>query len=107
MENNQLYSPERIYHLRQGKYSDNIRYAQMKRVFAVFKSEPKTMLMASIETGVLRANICRYVAEWELQGRIAIYRKGLCPITKYRAGFYTTNPAIFPKLCRTTKDKTE
>ena len=38
--------------------------AQMQRVFAALYRQPKTMLMASIETGILRANICRYVAEW-------------------------------------------
>ncbi|MDD4672188.1 MAG: hypothetical protein PHI03_04580 [Bacteroidales bacterium] len=65
--------------------------AQMKRVFAAFYSQPKTMLMVSIETGILRANICRYVAKWHKQNRIAMVRKGICPISKHRAGFYTTN----------------
>lgn len=23
-------------------------------------------------------------------------RKGICPISKHRAGFYTTNPELFP-----------
>ena len=38
---------------------------QMTKVFKAFYSHPKTMLMVSIETGILRANICRYVAFWE------------------------------------------
>jgi len=91
MESNQLNSP---LHKRQGK--DTHFQAQMKRVFAALYRQPKTMLMVSIETGILRANICRYVAEWEKENRICIVRKGICPISKHRAGFYTTNPDLFP-----------
>lgn len=65
---------------------------QRKTIFAAFYRQPKTMLMVSIETGILRANICRFIAELEKQGRIKLVRKGICPITKHRAGFYTTNP---------------
>ena len=25
-------------------------------------------------------------------------RKGICPISKHRAGFYTTNPDLFPAI---------
>jgi hypothetical protein len=72
--------------------------AQKQRVFTAFLRHPKTMLMVSIETGILRANICRYVAKWEKENRICIVRKGICPISKHRAWFYTTNPAIAKSL---------
>lgn len=72
--------------------------AQMQRVFAALYRQPKTMLMVSIETSILRANICRYVAEWEKENRICIVRKGICPISKHRAGFYTTNPELLPAI---------
>ena len=94
MESNQLNSPKVFSHKGQGK--DNHFETQMKRVFEAFKRKPSTMLMVSIETGILRANICRYVAEWEKENRICIVRKGICPISKHRAGFYTTNPDLFP-----------
>jgi len=71
---------------------------QMQRVFAALYRKPKTMLMVSFETGILRANICRYVAVWRKQSRICIVRKGICPISKHRAGFYTTNPDLFPSV---------
>jgi len=73
-------------------------YPQMQRVFAALSRQPKTMLMVSIETGILRANICRYVAEWGKENRICIVRKGICPISKHRAGFYATNPDLFPAI---------
>lgn len=76
MESNQLNSPKVFSH----------------------KGQPKTMLMVSIETGILRANICRYVAEWEKENRICIVRKGICQISKHRAGFYITNPELFPAI---------
>lgn len=70
---------------------DTYFQAQMKRVFIAFYRQPKTMLMVSIETGILRANICRYVAVWERLGYIKLIEINICPISKHRAGFYTTN----------------
>lgn len=82
---------------------DNHFRGQMQRVFLALYKNPKTMLMVATETGILRANICRYIAEWERLNCIRIYRKGICPITKHRAGFYTTNPELFPEInaCKT------
>jgi hypothetical protein len=103
MESNQLNSPKVFSHKGQGK--DKHFQAQMERVFAALYRLPKTMLMVSIETGILRANICRYVAEWEKENRICIVRKGICPISKHRAGFYTTNPELFPAIVEPSKPK--
>ena len=79
-----------------GQGKDTHFQAQKQRVFTAIYRQPKTMLMVSIETGILRANLCRYFAEWEKENRICIVRKGICPISKHRAGFYTTNPELFP-----------
>lgn len=81
-----------------GQGKDKHFQAQMQRVFVAFYKQPKTMLMVSIETDILRANICRYVAKWEKQNCIRIVRKSICPISKHRAGFYTTNPELFPAI---------
>lgn len=67
---------------------------QMRTVYKSFSERPKTMLMVSVETGILRANICRYISEWEKENRICIVRKELCPITKHRAGFYYTGKEV-------------
>lgn len=71
---------------------------QMKKVFAAFYKQPKTMLTVSIETGILRANICRYVAKWRKRNCIRVEKYGICPISKHRAGYYTTNPENFPAI---------
>jgi len=95
MEINQLNSPKVFSHKGQGK-STHFK-AQMKRVFAALYRQPKTMLMVSIETGILRANICRYVAKWRKESRIKTIRKGVCPISKSTGvQFLTTNPDLFP-----------
>ena len=69
--------------------------AQMTKVFLAFKRKPSTMLMVSVETGILRANICRYVAKWQKREKMHLLNKSLCPITKHRAGYYTTNTNLF------------
>ncbi len=78
--------------LHKGQSKNTHFEAQIERVFAALYGQPKTMLMVSIETGILRANICRFVAEWKKENRIYKFQQGICPISKHRAGFYTTNP---------------
>lgn len=77
-------------HKRQPK--DSHYKAQMKKVFKAFYEQPKTMLMVDRETGVNRANICRYVAMMRKENRITLVREGICKISKHRAGYLTTNP---------------
>lgn len=86
-------SPERVY--LQGK--DKHFEAQMKIVKRAFYKAPKTMLMVSVETGIMRSNITRFVAEWKKQNRMKIVKIGICPISK-RTGvqYLTTNPDLFP-----------
>jgi hypothetical protein len=80
----------------QGKNS--VFAAQMKIVFAAFRKAPKTMYMASVETGIERANICRYVAKWKRSQKLVIVKNDFCEISKYRADYYTTAPDLFTKI---------
>lgn len=70
--------------------------AQYLTVYKAFKEYPKTMLDVSLETGILRANICRYVADMEDKGIIKLLYKSDDKHTKFMAGYYTTNNALFP-----------
>ena len=70
---------------------------QFNRVRKAFYKAPKTMLMVSNETGILRANICRYVRKLRQSDNIAEVKKGLCKISNHRAGYLTTDPDQFPK----------
>jgi len=69
--------------------------AQMRIVFKSFYEQPKTMLMVSTETGILRANICRYVAKWRQFNKVEPVKKDYCKITKHLANYLTTNPDLF------------
>jgi hypothetical protein len=61
--------------------------SQRKAVLRAFR-EPKTMLQVSFETGILRANITRFVSEFQRDGRIIRIKNGICPISKHPAGLY-------------------
>ena len=64
---------------------------RMKRVFAAFKRKPSTMLTVSIETDILSANICRYVAKWQKSKSVHLLKQGLCKVSKHRSGYYITD----------------
>lgn len=71
------------------------KFREQKKIVArSFSIVPKTMLQVSIETGVLRANICRFIAQWQREDAITLIRMGICPISKHRAGFYCINKDI-------------
>ena len=80
------------------KHKDTHFQTQKKQVFAAFRKQPKTMLMVATETNILRANICRYVSEMRKTNSIRFVEIGICPISKHRAGFFTTNMAIVEPL---------
>jgi len=70
---------------------------QTRRTFEAFRERPKTMLEVATETGILRGNICRYVATFEKHNKITIVKEGPCPISKHKAKFYSTDPKYFPR----------
>jgi hypothetical protein len=92
MENNQRTAQKSF---EKGRGKDKHFEVQMKRVFMAFKRKPSTMLMVSIETGILRANICRYVATWKKSNKIQLFKQGLCKVSKHRAGYYSTDTNLF------------
>jgi hypothetical protein len=89
--------------LNKGLSKDKEFKQQLKIVFEAFYSRPATMLMISKETGIYRANICRYVAKYRKQGAIFLIKKGLCPISKHPASFLTTNPELFTPIVEQLK----
>lgn len=76
---------------------DLTKRAQMKRTFHAFKIQPKTMKMVSVETGIDRSNICRYVAKLEKKDKITVVKTASCEITKHKAKYYSTDPRYFPE----------
>jgi hypothetical protein len=74
----------------------NTKHLQFKQTFAEYFKEPQTMKMVSVKTGIDRANICRYNRVMRKGELIKIVKVGICPVTKHRANYYTTNPQLFP-----------
>ena len=71
--------------------------AQLLVVYNALKEKPMTMMDLAVETGIMRANICRHIAKLESQWKIAIIRKRRCIITGEMVNEYTANPELFPK----------
>lgn len=70
---------------------------QLIRVFNSLLESPKTMWEASVNSGVVRANVCRHVATLRKQKRVAVIRKRPCKISGHLAGELTANPELFPR----------
>lgn len=81
-----------------GQDKDKHFETQYQIVYQSFKECPKTMLQVSLETGILRANICRYIDDMKDKGLVQEVRKGRCPYTHYVAGYYSTDPRLFVNL---------
>ena len=78
-------------------FSDKDNYkSQYSKVLEAF-STPKTMLMVARETGIERANICRYVQRAVEIGVLFFVSYSLCAITLHKAGFYTTDKSLVHK----------
>ena len=80
-----------------GQNPDDYFKSQMKIAFEAFHKSPKTMLMVSVETGIMRASICRYVSEWRENDKIQLVKTGLCKVSNHEAGYLTTNQELFPE----------
>ena len=70
---------------------------QFQRVFDEYYKQPFTMKMVSVQCNIDRANVCWYNRDLRRLERIKAVRKGICPITRHQAIYWTTNPDFFPK----------
>lgn len=72
--------------------------SQNEIAFEAFIEKPRTMLMVSEETGISRANLCRYVSLWLKSNSIHTVGLGLCDISNCPATILTMNPNLISKL---------
>jgi predicted transcriptional regulator of viral defense system len=92
MNKNITTSPQQKRHAEDTKFE-----SQYKRVSRALFRQMQTMLMAQEATGVRRANICRIIARLRRENKLYLVRKGVCTVSKARAGYYTTNAALWLK----------
>lgn len=72
-----------------------MRATQEQQFKKYFNRGVFTMKQVSEKTKIDRANVCRYVGKMKRRNSIYLVRKGVCPITKDIAGFYTTNYDLY------------
>lgn len=73
-----------------GKFSNFYHYHQQKlQILEFFSNTTTTMYEAERVTGVCRPNICRIVRQLEKQDRIHRVKQGLCPISGFRAWYFS------------------
>lgn len=72
-------------------------------VFEAFFWEEKTISMVVEETGCRRRSVHHYIKKWEKRNSAKVVREGICPVSKRRAKFYTTNPDLFPAIVEPLK----
>lgn len=70
---------------------------QFQKVFNEYFKQPFTMKMVSVNCYIDRANICWYNRGLRRLERINAVRKGICPVTKHKAIYWTTNSDFFLK----------
>ncbi len=74
-----------------------IHQTQIQMTVEGLKNQPLTMLMLSNRVGIERANLCRYISRLQRSKNVALVKKGYCQITKRLAGYYTSDPVLFPQ----------
>lgn len=72
--------------------------AEEKIFFDFFLTNTTTVYDFEKQTGISRANGCRYKRKFEILGLLRVVRTGTCPISGEKGvGFVTTDPKKFPK----------
>lgn len=73
--------------------------AQIQRTFEELKKEPATTMMLAKKTGILRANLTRYIAALEKRNKVTVVTQAPCEITGHVAKYYSSNSKYFrPKV---------
>ena len=71
------------------------KVTQYERVYRAFMERPMTMLDCFFATGILRSNVCRYVALMKKRGEVQELYKARDKYTKHTAGYYSTDKRLF------------
>lgn len=94
-QNQELATDKNASRVRETTLSEERQATQMQRVYDCFAERPRTMLDVSIATGILRANICRYVAKWRKAGMIQVHHLAKDVHTRMMCAYLTTDTALF------------
>lgn len=68
---------------------------QLQTVHDVLKHEPMTFWMVEECTGIRREYVCACAKRLRQQRKIQLLYKTRCKVSGHKAGYYTTNTALF------------
>jgi hypothetical protein len=88
-------------------FTEEKRKAQTKRTLEALKEEPATSMMLSVKLNIIRANLTRYLAKFESQGKVTVFKEDACEITDHRAKYYSANPIHFKPQVQSELFETE
>lgn len=75
---------------------DKYKQTELKKVKDYLFKNTATMKAVTVNTGIIRENVCRRIADLRKVGQVCKIKIGRCPITGHRkVGFYTSNPTLF------------
>lgn len=75
---------------------DQDKYTELVKVKQYLFKNTATMKAVTVNTGIIRENVCRRIADLRKAGQVCKIKIGRCPISGHRkVGFYTTNPTLF------------
>ena len=69
---------------------------ELKAVYDYLQTNIATATMVSTALNIYRPNLCRRKRALEKSGLLVEVKKGYCKVTRCKAAWLTTNPALFP-----------
>ena len=73
----------------------NKKKNQIRRTIEALEVQPMTSMMLSARTGILRANLTRYIAYLEKRNKVVTVEEKPCKITGHKAKYYSSDPKYF------------
>ena len=69
---------------------------ELQAVYEYLQNNTATATMAAVALNIYRPSLCRRKRTLQKAGYLIEVKIGYCPITKHRAAFLSTNPALMP-----------
>src|SRR5688572_4894990 len=80
-----------------GGHKDKDFRSETMQMCEFLKNSPATAAEVSIRLGIWRPNVCRHKRDLQKAGKLVELKKGICPITGFKAAFLTCDPDIILK----------
>jgi len=69
---------------------------ELSAVYEYLQHNIATATMVAVDLDIYRPNLSWRKRALEKTGKLKVVKIGICPVTKHKAAFLTTNPDLFP-----------